>query len=174
MGLDGNYGEPEVLSYTATADSSVTYPAAEKTGFTIADNSVLSGTVAPDGSLVLSVYYSRNQYTFKTVVDGVEAPVTYYYGADIEAPATPVKEGYTFVKWDAAIPATMPARDVTVTAVFKINQYTITFVTDGGTAVAPITQDYGTAVTAPQLPLRSVTPSQAGIRLSPRPSPLRT
>ena len=79
MGLDGNYGEPEVLSYTATADSSVTYPAAEKTGFTIADNSVLSGTVAPDGSLVLSVYYSRNQYTFKTVVDGVEAPVTYYY-----------------------------------------------------------------------------------------------
>ena len=154
MGLDGNYGEPEVLSYTATADSSVTYPAAEKTGFTIADNSVLSGTVAPDGSLVLSVYYSRNQYTFKTVVDGVEAPVTYYYGADIEAPASPVKEGYTFVKWDATIPATMPARDVTVTAVFKINQYTITFVTDGGTAVAPITQDYGTAVTAPAAPTK--------------------
>lgn len=154
MGLDGNYGEPEVLSYTATADSSVTYPAAEKTGFTIADNSVLSGTVAPDGSLVLSVYYSRNQYTFKTVVDGVEAPVTYYYGADIEAPAAPVKEGYTFVKWDATIPATMPARDVTVTAVFKINQYTITFVTDGGTAVAPITQDYGTAVTAPSAPTK--------------------
>lgn len=154
MGLDGNYGEPEVLSYTALADSSVTYPAAEKTGFTIADNSVLSGTVAPDGSLVLSVYYSRNQYTFKTVVDGVEAPVTYYYGADIEAPAAPVKEGYTFVKWDATIPATMPARDVTVTAVFKINQYTITFVTDGGTAVAPITQDYGTAVTAPSAPTK--------------------
>lgn len=154
MGLDGNYGEPEVLSYTATADSSVTYPAAEKTGFTIADNSVLSGTVAPDGSLVLSVYYSRNQYTFKTVVDGVEAPVTYYYGADIEAPAAPAKEGYTFVKWDATIPATMPARDVTVTAVFKINQYTITFVTDGGTAVAPITQDYGTAVTAPAAPTK--------------------
>ena len=154
MGLDGNYGEPEVLSYTATADSSVTYPAAEKTGFTIADNSVLSGTVAPDGSLVLSVYYSRNQYTFKTVVDGVEAPVTYYYGADIEAPAAPVKEGYAFVKWDATIPATMPARDVTVTAVFKINQYTITFVTDGGTAVAPITQDYGTAVTAPAAPTK--------------------
>ena len=154
MGLDGNYGEPEVLSYTALADSSVTYPAAEKTGFTIADNSVLSGTDAPDGSLVLSVYYSRNQYTFKTVVDGVEAPVTYYYGANIEAPAAPVKEGYTFVKWDATIPATMPARDVTVTAVFKINQYTITFVTDGGTAVAPITQDYGTAVTAPSAPTK--------------------
>ena len=154
MGLDGNYGEPEVLSYTALADSSVTYPAAEKTGFTIADNSVLSGVVAPDGSLVLSVYYSRNQYTFKTVVDGVETPVTYYYGADIEAPAAPVKEGYTFVKWDATIPATMPARDVTVTAVFKINQYTITFVTDGGTAVAPITQDYGTAVTAPSAPTK--------------------
>lgn len=154
MGLDGNYGEPEVLSYTATADSSVTYPAAEKTGFTIADNSVLSGTVAPDGSLVLSVYYSRNQYTFKTVVDGVETPVTYFYGADIKAPAAPVKEGYTFVKWDATIPATMPARDITVTAVFKINQYTITFVTDGGTAVAPITQDYGTAVTAPAAPTK--------------------
>ena len=154
MGLDGNYGEPEVLSYTALADNSVTYPAAEKTGFTIADNSVLSGAVAPDGSLVLSVYYSRNQYTFKTVVDGVETPVTYYYGADIEAPADPVKEGYTFSQWSSDIPKTMPARDVTVTASFKINKCTIIFNSNGGTSVESVSVGYGTYVSVPTTPTK--------------------
>ena len=154
MGLDGNYGEPEVLSYTATADSSVTYPAAEKTGFTIADNSVLSGTVAPDGSLVLSVYYSRNQYTFKTVVDGVETTKTYFFGADIEAPADPVKEGYTFSQWSSDIPKTMPARDVTVTASFKINKCTIIFNSNGGTSVESVSVGYGTYVSVPTAPTK--------------------
>ena len=154
MGLDGNYGEPEVLSYTATADSSVTYPAAEKTGFTIADNSVLSGTVAPDGSLVLSVYYSRNKYTFKTVVDRVVTSVTYYYGAEIKAPADPVKEGYTFSQWSSDIPKTMPARDVTVTASFSINKCTIIFNSNGGTSVESVSVGYGTYVAVPTTPTK--------------------
>ena len=49
----------------------------------------------------------------------------------------------------------MPAGDVTVTATWKINQYTITFDTDGGSAVASITQDYGTAITAPKDPTKT-------------------
>ena len=154
MGLDGNYGEPEVLSYTATADSSVTYPAAEKTGFTIADNSVLSGAVTPDGSLVLSVYYSRNKYTFKTVVDRVVTSVTYYYGAEIKAPADPVKEGYTFSQWSSDIPKTMPARDVTVTASFSINKCTIIFNSNGGTSVESVSVGYGTYVAVPTTPTK--------------------
>ncbi len=154
MGLDGNYGEPEVLSYTATADSSVTYPAAEKTGFTIADNSVLSGAVTPDGSLVLSVYYSRNKYTFKTVVDRVVTSVTYYYGAEIKAPANPVKEGYTFSQWSSDIPKTMPARDVTVTASFSINKCTIIFNSNGGTSVESVSVGYGTYVAVPTTPTK--------------------
>ncbi|MFR1542609.1 MAG: InlB B-repeat-containing protein, partial [Oscillospiraceae bacterium] len=39
-------------------------------------------------------------------------------------------------------------------AKWEINQYTITFDTAGGSAIAPITQDYGTAITAPADPTR--------------------
>ena len=48
----------------------------------------------------------------------------------------------------------MPAENMTVTAQWEINQYTITFDTAGGSEIAPITQDYGTAITAPADPTR--------------------
>ena len=89
------------------------------------------------------------------VVDGVETAVDYAYGADVETLEDPAKTGYTFTGWDAAIPATMPAKDLTITAQFAINQYTITFNVDGGTEIAPITQDYATAVTAPADPTKT-------------------
>ena len=43
---------------------------------------------------------------------------------------------------------------LTLYPVWNTNKYTITFDTAGGSAVAPITQDYGTAVTAPANPTR--------------------
>lgn len=55
-------------------------------------------------------------------------------------------------KYEFDTPVTAP---LTLTAQWKINQYTITFDTDGGSAVAPITQDYGTAILAPAAPTKS-------------------
>ena len=52
------------------------------------------------------------------------------------------------------IPTTMPAENITVTAKWKVNSYTITFDTAGGSEIAPITQDYGTAIAAPADPTR--------------------
>ena len=49
----------------------------------------------------------------------------------------------------------MPAEDLTIKAKWTVNRYTLTFDTDGGSAIAPITQDYGTAVTAPADPTRT-------------------
>ena len=48
----------------------------------------------------------------------------------------------------------MPAGDMTITALWEINQYTITFDSNGGSTVAPITADYDSDVTAPSNPTR--------------------
>ena len=156
MDTEGNYGAPEVKPYKAATDAAVSYEPTAIKGFTVdAAESVLEGVVAADGSTTLKVYYIRDQYDFTVVTDeGVETTTTYYYEEAVTAPETPVKEGYSFVNWDAEAPATMPANDVTITAIWKINKYTITFVTDGGNAIAPITQDYGTAVKAPADPTK--------------------
>ena len=109
MGLDGNYGDAAIEDKSATTGETVSVTPETREGFTVADNSVLSGTVLADGSLVLKVYYSRNQY--KLTVDGAESMI--YYGAAISVD-DPTKEHETFNGWDPALPETMPAHDVTV------------------------------------------------------------
>ena len=43
---------------------------------------------------------------------------------------------------------------LTLYPVWNTNKYTITFDTNGGSEIAPITQDYGTVITAPEAPTR--------------------
>lgn len=76
-----------------------------------------------------------------------------------DQPADPTKEGHTFIgwyngesEWDFETPVTA---DLTLTAKWQINRYTITFDTAGGSEVAPITQDYGTTITPPAAPTRT-------------------
>lgn len=74
-------------------------------------------------------------------------------------PADPTKEGHTFIGWYNGEEkwnfADAVATDLTLTAKWQINQYTITFDTAGGSEVAPITQDYGTTITAPANPTKT-------------------
>ena len=92
--------------------------------------------------------------TFDTNGGSAIAPITQDYGTAITAPADPTKTGYTFAGWTPAIPTTMPAENMTIKAKWTVNQYTLTFDTNGGSTIAPITQDYGTAITAPADPTK--------------------
>jgi uncharacterized repeat protein (TIGR02543 family) len=80
----------------------------------------------------------------------------------ITAPVNPTRSGYTFAGWfsDEALTtaytfSTMPSQATTLYAKWTINEYTITFNSNGGTSVTAITQDFGTAITAPADPTRS-------------------
>ena len=109
MDVNGAYGAADVKVVPATTGAAVSVDPEAREGFTVAADSVLSGTVAADGSLVLKVYYSRNQY--KLTVDGAESMV--YYGAELNI-AEPTKDHYTFAGWNVEVPATMPASDLTL------------------------------------------------------------
>ena len=110
----------------------------------------------PAENITLKAQWEINQYTITFDTNGGSeiAPITQDYGTEITAPANPTRKGYTFKGWDKEIPKTMPAENITLKAQWEINQYTITFDTNGGSEIAPITQDYGTEITAPANPTR--------------------
>jgi len=110
----------------------------------------------PAENITVKAQWEINQYTITFDTNGGSeiAPITQDYGTEINAPDKPTRKGYTFKGWDKEIPETMPAENITVKAQWEINQYTIAFDTNGGSEIAPITQDYGTEITAPDKPTR--------------------
>ena len=162
----GTINSGNVTGYTYGVGA--TLPAADDmtyTGHTFKgwyDNENLTGSPvtaiggAETGNKEYWAKWEINQYTITfDTNDGSEiAPITQDYGTEITAPDNPTRKGYTFKGWDKEIPETMPAENITVKAQWEINQYTITFDTNGGSEIAPITQDYGTEITAPDNPTR--------------------
>ncbi len=178
MNTDGTYsttpsGTVEKSGTTGTI-AEVTPTAAE--GFYLDEEteeteeaSVLKAEILPDGSTVLKVYYAREKVTvtFKgnegiftvTEEDGSEAQkseIVYelYYGAAVKAPADPERTGYTFKAWDPAV-VNKAIEDATYVAQWTVNQYTISFNTDGGSEIPDITQDFGSDITAPAAPTKT-------------------
>lgn len=108
-----------------------------------------NGTIDDSATFAVTFKDGDNVLDTKKVVKGQKA-----------IDPKPTKTGHTLVGWhkddgnehNFDTPVTAP---LTLTAQWKINQYTITFDTDGGSAVAPITQDYGTAILAPAAPTKS-------------------
>ena len=107
--------------------------------------------------LTLTAKWQVNQYTitFKPENGGQDIVIKQDYGTAITAPANPTKTGYTFAGWDKTIPTTMPAGNMTITAQWQVNQYTITFKPENGGQDIVIKQDYGTAITAPANPTKT-------------------
>ena len=138
--------------------TAITPPAAPtRTGYTFAGWDKTIPTTMPAGDMAITAQWQLNQYTITfDTAGGSEVPsITQDYGTAITAPANPTKTGYTFAGWNREIPTAMPAGDMTITAQWQLNRYTITFDTAGGSEVPSITQDYGTAITPPAAPTRT-------------------
>ncbi len=101
---------------------------------------------------VCTEYTEKKDYIIRWIVDGVVTEQTVTEEASVTKPVSPQKEGYTFVGWTPEVPETMPAENLEFNAVWKVNEYTITFDTAGGTKIDPLTLEYGAAVTAPANP----------------------
>ncbi len=162
----GTINSGNVTGYTYGVGA--TLPAADDmtyTGHTFKgwyDNENLTGSPvtaiggAETGNKEYWAKWEINQYTITFDTNGGNEidSITLDYGTEITAPDNPTRKGYTFKGWDKEIPETMPAENITVKAQWEINHYTITFDTNGGSEIAPITQDYGTEITAPDKPTR--------------------
>ena len=83
--------------------------------------------LAPEDTLTIYAQWTINEYTITFDSDGGSevSAITQDYASIITAPEAPTKEGYTFNGWDQAIPETMPAESLALTATWTINQYTL-------------------------------------------------
>ena len=134
----------------------ITAPTLTREGYTFKGWDKEIPETMPAGNITVKAQWEINQYTIAFDTNGGSeiVPITQDYGTEITVPDNPTRKGYTFKGWDKEIPKTMPAENITVKAQWEINQYTITFDTNGGSEIAPITQDYGTEITAPDNPTR--------------------
>ncbi len=169
--VGGDPVDPVTRSYNTTYGS---LPVPVRDGYTFAGwyTAAESGEKVKSTDVATSLdgvkFYATwtiNQYTISFDTDGGSPAVSEIrqdYGTKVSAPTdTVLKTGYTFQYWSLDGKeyefATIPAENITLKAQWKANQYTITFDTDGGSSIAPITQDYGTAITVPATTLNGYT-----------------
>ncbi len=109
---------------TGTADFGTEVDAELKTitGYTAPSAAKIAITEVAENNVMIYTY-AINSYTITFDTDGGSAvsAITQDYGTSVTAPADPTKTGYVFLKWDPAVPATVPAENVTVKAVWAVS-----------------------------------------------------
>ena len=167
--VDYNYGATVAMA-AKPAKTGYTFSGWKysKTGEIFADGAVLPAMIAED--VTYTAQWNIDSYTVTFVAENATVETkSYEYGAAVAKPADPTKTGYTFVAWvaadgteyaaDAALPA-MGTENVTYTAKFEINQYTVLFdALDGvfanGNSTYTIQQNYNTMATKPADPTQT-------------------
>ena len=165
----GNVGE--AIRYVTPADAIGALPTPTRTGYTFAGwwtaadgGTQFSAVTAVTGNVTYYAHWTINQYTVTFDADGgavgesalPSVTNTRDYGSAIVAPEA-MRDGCTFMGWQPAVLETVPASNVTYTAQWRINQYTVIFNANGGAlgeSTLPSvtnTQDYGGAIVAPEV-----------------------
>lgn len=124
--LDGETYKTYNVSYGAAiiAENEPT-----KEGFTFSGWDMIPATM-PAKDVIVRGSFTQGEYKLIYVVDGqTYKTISMDFGLAIIPEEEPAKEGYTFSGW-GEIPATMPAKDVTVTGSFTVNKYNLTYMLD--------------------------------------------
>ena len=141
----------ETNNLQGTTDTAANAEIKDFAHFTHKATATDSGNIAPDGSLVLKVYYTRDKYnvTFDgnggTLESGEINQILKYEGAAV-APVF-ARTGYTFIGWDKNFSSVNS--NITITAQWKINQYSLTLIYGNGQSDKIITQDYDSTLEIP-------------------------
>ena len=137
------------VEYTSTITPEA-FPTKE--GYTFSGWSEIPAKM-PAKDVTITGSFTINSYKLIYMVDDREyKSYEIEYSSSITPEAEPTKEGYTFSGW-SEIPSTMPAKDVTVTGIFEVNTYTLTYVVDGET-YKTVTVNYGDAITPEAQPTK--------------------
>lgn len=147
---DGTTLKTQTVEYgkSATAPSNPS-----RTGYTFIGWSTTFASITAD--LIVTAKYDINSYfvTFKDHDGTVLRSYTVNYGSAAIAPENPTRTGYTFTGWDNSF--NFITADLTVTAQYTINKYTVTFVDYDGTILDTQTVEYSASATAPAAPSRA-------------------
>ncbi len=109
--------------------------------------------IMPAENVTITGTFIADTYTVTYMLDGeVYRTVDVRYGETIPRIEEPTKEGYTFSGW-GEIPATMPAKDVTITANFTVNTYMVTYMIDGE-VYKTVEVKYGEAIPVEEAPTK--------------------
>ena len=150
----GKFSASEKAEYTIEDEFNLVD--ATKVGYTflgwyLGNELVESVKVGTTGELNFKAKWQINKYTISFDSNGgskVDA-LTQDYNSSVVAPTAPTREGYSFAGWDQDVPTNMPAENITLTAKWNINKYTVTFKLGNGEKDVVLTQDYQTTITSP-------------------------
>ena len=114
-------------------------------------------STVPQWGIHYQIVWKPNDYSFSFDTNGGTAvdTLTQTYDNAFVPPADPSRTGYTFLGWQPALPDSVPAADMTFTAQWQVNTYTLAFDANGGTPVDTIVQNYDTALVPPADPSRT-------------------
>ena len=146
-------GDKIISTQTLQVGATIDPPTAPvKEGYTFSGWGNVPATM-PAKDLTIEGTYTVNTYTLTFKIgDEVISSESLVYGTVIEAPTAPTKEGYTFSGW-GDVPATMPAKDLTIEGTYTVNTYTLTFKI-GDEIISTASLAYGSAITAPAAPAK--------------------
>ena len=172
--LDGGEATNPATYNIETATFTLTNPTREGYDFTGwklngEGEAMMTVTIAQGstGHLAYTATWTPTIYNIVYTMDGGTAspanPTTYTIETETFILTNPTKTGYTFQGWklngegDAMMEVSIAKGSTgnkAYTATWQINQYTITFDSNGGSDVDAITQDYDSSITAPEEPTR--------------------